>query len=120
MYDRDIPVLSPDTNPNVNVMDLYKMEGSLRTDNSYAKWLTDGHWDQDKYTMYLFLKQLPIIGQYTNFLTDFYDDTQYMKNNQLTWDDVRRPWALKSSNSGAAFIRSGVNFVSENVKRLYK
>ena len=119
MYDRDRPVLSPD-NRNVPVADLYDMETTLRTDNSYAQWLTDGNWDQTKYTQYLFLRQLPVIGQYTNFLTDYYDDMSYMRQNQLDWDKVRRPWKLKSSNSGTAFIRSGINFVSDNVKRLYR
>lgn len=120
MYDRDRPYRDDGSNENINLVDLYDMDSTLRTDNSFAEWLTNGEWDEEKYTKYIFLKQLPVIGQYMQFLTDFYDDTSYMKNNQLTWDDLKRPWKLKSSNSGAAFIRSGLNFISDNVKRLYR
>lgn len=95
------------------------IDGGSVTDNSYSRWLTNGEWNSDKYSEYMLYRALPGLSQYTNFLTSMYDDMSYMKNHNLSWDDVKRPWKFSSSNTGSQLIGRSLNFVSDNVKRLY-
>lgn len=98
--------------------DLY--EGRSFKDNSYSAWLTNGEWDESKYTEYLVNTVLPGMREYTQFLVDFYDDKSYMDRQGIDWSNVRHPWKFKSSNSASSGMRYGYHFVSDNIKRLYK
>lgn len=117
MYSRDRPSLSDDDNRSL--VDRYTPETTLRDDNSFAEWLY-GDYDEEKLQQFNFYYQLPVVRQYFDYLLDLRADKEYMSRYGLDWTDVHDPRKLRSTSSGSAFIRSGFNFVSSNVKRLYR
>lgn len=79
-------------------------------------WLyEDGGWQKVAY----YGQHIPVIGDFIRaYDTQRYLD-DYMRNTGLTWADVRYPTRLFSAGYGGA-IGGSVNFVSSNIKRLYK
>lgn len=80
-----------------------------------ADWLYSD-WSKEKYDTFTALYQIYGVRQYFDFLLDQRKDQEYMAANQLDWSDVHDPRKLSQTSS----LGSVYNFVSSNIKRLYK
>lgn len=80
-----------------------------------SDWLYND-WSQEKYDQFVALYQIPGVHQYFDYLLDQRADAEYMDRNQLDWSDIHDPRKLRQTNS----LGSVYNFVSSNIKRLYK
>lgn len=78
-----------------------------------------GEYDEDKLGQFEFLHNLPLVGDYMDYLLDRRADEEYMERYGLSYDDIHDPRKLRQTASGSRFIGGTLNFVSDNVKRLY-
>lgn len=98
-------------------------------DESINKWIGDalspvasvmGMSDGDVKKTINMLSSVPIIGDYFRMSDQMNMTEDYMKNRGLAWDDVKYPALLNNGqNSMTNILRSGTNFVSKNIERLY-
>lgn len=98
-------------------------------DESINKWIGDalspvadvmGMSDGDVKKTINMLSSVPIIGDYFRMSDQMNMTEDYMKNRGLTWDGVKYPSLLNNGqNSMTNILRSGTNFVSKNIERLY-
>lgn len=120
-YGRDQPYYADGRNNQdfKPVVEEYTPDTTLRDDNSFAEWLY-GEYDSEKQQQFMFLYQLPVIHQYFDYLLDLRAQKEYMNRYQVDWKDVHDPRKLPATSSGSSFMHAGLNFVSDNVKRLYR
>lgn len=120
MQNRDAPYYADGrNNDNKTLVDTYTPETTLRDDNSIAEWLY-GEYDSEKLQQFNFLYQLPVVHQYFDYLLDLRAQKEYMNRYNLTPQDVHDPRKLHSTDSFGRFVHSGLNFVSDMAKHLYK
>lgn len=90
-------------------------------DNFISQWLYEDNWTKGKYAIYLGSQGVPLVGTYFNWLLGMRQSQEYLDQNQLDWSDIHNPRKLPGGNEGnsASLFRGGINFISDNVKRLY-
>lgn len=87
-------------------------------EKKFTEWLY-GDYNQEKLTQFELLYHVPIVKQFMDYKLDVRADEEYMNRYQLGYEDIHDPRKLKQTSSGSALIGSSLNFVSDNVKRLY-
>lgn len=117
MYNRDAPYRK-DGGDNKSLVELYSPESTPRTDNSFAEWLY-GEYDEGKLSQFEFLYALPGVRDYFDYLLDVRADREYLNRNGLDYTDIHDPRKLRESSSGARMYGHTINFVSDNIKKLY-
>lgn len=78
-------------------------------------------WDNTTYKqLAFFLSSMPFVGD-IGVMADSYRSFQdYMRNNNLTWDDVMYPWLAGRRFGVSSSAFGALNFVSSNLKSLYR
>lgn len=94
------------------VQDIY---GSF-TDPTY--WY--GDYNEDKLRRFEGIHLIPFAGDVVDYNLDRIRDYQYLDRYGMTLADVKDPRKLRQTQSGITFMRNQYNFVSDNVKRLYR
>lgn len=87
----------------------------------YDDFVDNVFWENTTYKqLAFFLSSMPFVGD-IGVMADSYRSFQdYMKNNNLTWNDIMYPWlagrkfGVSSSGFGA------LNYVSSNIRQLYR
>lgn len=88
-------------------------------DNPLTDWLY-GDWDETKYQQFLALHLVPVLSDYLDLMLDYRADQEYLNRYGLSYADIHDPRKLRTSGSFGRFVSSGMNFVSSNVKDLYR
>lgn len=112
----------PYTNPQYATYRLYADHIKGKRDlehNEFATWLYGGY-DEGKLRQFEILHNIPVVGNYMDYLLDYRVDREYLNRYGMDYSDVHDPRKLRSVGSGSAFYGSAVNFVSKNVSRLYR
>lgn len=87
--------------------------------DQYRDWLYDDNYTKDKFGKVAVLSNLPVIGDYTNYLLDMRKADEYLNRFGMDWSDIHDPRKLTAFGSTGGGIRRSLNFVSGNIKRLY-
>lgn len=92
------------------------------TDNPVSEWLYEDNWSKGKYAVYLGAHGVPVVGQYFDWLLGMRQAQEYLDRYQLDWSDIHNPNRLPGGLSGSTsgLMHGGLNFVSDNFKRLYR
>lgn len=88
-------------------------------DNPISDWLY-GPWNEEKYKQYVALTLVPIFNDYMDTLLDLRADKEYLNRYGMSYTDIHDPRKLRTGASGSKFVSSGMNFVSDNIKKLYR
>ena len=82
--------------------------------SEWSKMMQAGSPDEAAKFMY-YLSGVPVIGGMvtTYYNTKYYED--YLRNRGMSWSDVLYPGRLNSGGFGSA-----LNFVSNNIEKLYR
>lgn len=97
----------------MNYLGLY--QASANFESFVSDWLY-GPYDEAKYNQFASLYAIPGVRQYFDYLLDKRRTSEYMSRHQLSYSDIHDPRKLYTTSS----IGSMVNFVSSNVKHLYR
>lgn len=90
-------------------------------DNLFGGYVTNGKWSKQKYDEYMVARSiLPLYSAYADYQIGQAQNDWYMDRYNLDWSDVTQPWNLPGQAKQEASVRHGINFVSDNIKRLYK
>lgn len=90
-------------------------------DNLYGGYVTNGKWNEQKYNQYLIARSaLPLYSAYADVEIGRKRNDWYFNRYGMNWDDVIQPWNLPGTNQVESGYRSTLNYVSDNIKRLYK
>lgn len=84
------------------------------------EWLYEDNYDWQKLKEFELLHNVPVVGDYMDYLLDLRAAEEYLDRYGMDPSDIHDPRKLPSVSSGSSFMRSGLNFVSDNVKRLYR
>lgn len=87
-------------------------------DKSFTEWLY-GPVDQQKLSQLEFLYNTPL-KSYMDYKMDLRKDAEYLARYGLTLSDVHDFRKLHQFGSGSSVYGSALNFVSDNIKRLYR
>lgn len=85
----------------------------------FDDWYKSG-WNERKYKQLNFLKQIPFVSWNVNTYEANNENNDYMRENQITWNDVKRPSKLPGSGSISGIYGGIVNYTSSNIRRLYR
>lgn len=102
------PILDPGVDSSVTL-----------ENNAFSEWLY-GDYDEQKFKTVSLLLHTPGVSNYVNYLLDYRQDTEYMRRYQLDYSDIHDPRKLRTSSTYGALAAATFNFVSDNVKRLYR
>lgn len=83
------------------------------------KWLSEDI-DEEKYNTYIALNQIPGFSAWFARAIGQMSNEAYMARYGLTWDDIRNMHKLPGTGEISSSYRFAVNFVSDNIKRLYR
>lgn len=78
-----------------------------------------GSWDEQKYHVYMGLRNVPYFNDYMDYLLDSRADKEYLNRHGLDYTDIHDPRKLHATMSGGRAVGGALNFVSRNVVRLY-
>lgn len=87
-------------------------------DKQFTEWLY-GPVDQNKLTQLELLYKTPL-GPYMDYKLDLRKDSEYLARYGMTLSDVHDFRKLHQFDSGAAVLGGTLNFVSDNINRLYR
>lgn len=93
---------------------------SILNDNAFSEWLYEDNWSETKLRQYELLDAVPIIHQYMDYLLSRRSDQEYLDRYGMDYSDIHDPRKLRQSSAASTLISSGVNFVSDNISRLYR
>lgn len=79
-----------------------------------------GEWNEEKLRQYEIMARVPVLNDYMDYLLDRRADEEYLRRYGMDYSDIHDPRKLKQSSSGTHLVGSSLNFVSSNVKRLYR
>lgn len=79
-----------------------------------------GEWTEEKYNVYLGLRNIPVFSNYMDYLLDKRRSDEYLNRHGMDYSNIHDPRKLFQTNSGTALIGGSLNFVSRNVTRLYR
>lgn len=98
---------------------LYSNRNRSLEDNTISDWLY-GEWDEEKLRKFQIYHNIPLVGNYLDYLLDVRADREYLKRYGLDYSDIHDPRKLYSMSSGSRLISSAYNFIGKNVDDLYK
>lgn len=104
----DNPVTSPGIDEDVTL-----------EENVFSEWLY-GDYDETKLRQFALLHNVPGLSNYMDYLLDIRADQEYMERYGLDYSDIHDPRKLRSTESFGRFAVGGLNFISDNVKKLYR
>lgn len=85
----------------------------------FKDWLYGGY-DETKLRHFNILHNIPVFGDYMDYLLDSRADKEYLSRYGMDYSDIHDPRKLRSTGSGSRLVGSSLNFVSKNVSRLYR
>lgn len=97
-----------------------KLEGSTLDDNFISRWLYEDNWTEEKLSTFEKLYGTKLGKMYFDYLLDRRADNEYLKRYGLTYSDIHDPRKLRQVGSASHMYGYAMNFVSDNVKRLYR
>lgn len=89
-------------------------------ENKFSEWLYEDNWNETKLQQYELLNSIPIVSNYMDYLLSRRSDQEYLDRYGMDYTDIHDPRKLSQTSSASDVIRSGLNFVSDNIKRLYR
>lgn len=90
-------------------------------DNLYGNYVTNGKWDESKYKQYMVARAgLPLYFAYADYEIGKQANSWYFDRYGKSWGDVIQPWNLPGYSRQESAVRHTYNYVSDNIKRLYK
>lgn len=94
-------------------------------DKPVWNWFDPGTWinDDGAWNYLAFqLSKLPVVGDIGYMADSTRSFMDYMKNNGLTWADITYPWMAGRQYGGGTVqsLYGSVNFVSSNLRKLYR
>lgn len=105
-----------------NLRDLYDTKIEISPTKEIDEFMRSP-WDEDKYYRYLAYRETKVAGPLIKAWEGVEENRQYMSAHGLTWDGVKYAWRLPGTNKieGSMSEAFGsINFVSDNIKRLYR
>lgn len=113
----------------VNILDLYKttlartmaiQKHFIENGKKYFDgWIT-GPYNEQKYNEFAFLHSLPFVGDYMDYVLDKRKTEEYFKRYGMDYDDIHDPRKVPDFASTSRIYGDAIEFVSDNVKRLYR
>lgn len=98
--------------------------GGKSVDETAQSWLYDktdnGTWDADDQYAFDLLYGTKYGKQYLDYMLDKRNRKDYMKNTGLDYGDTNDPRKWPGAGSNGQMFGATLNYVSDNVKRLYK
>lgn len=104
------------------MVNLYDAFENAKSDGGFFDTWLYGSWDDAKENTWLILRNTPIISDFVKFSEARIDQREYKKNHGIVPGYNYHPWRLPSVDKQGALISSGfrsINFISDNIKRLY-
>lgn len=89
-------------------------------DNAFSRWLYDDNWSETKLQVYELIDSTHLGHAYLDYLLSRRSDEEYLDRYGMDYPDIHDPRKLSQVSSASALIRSGLNFVSSNINRLYR
>lgn len=87
--------------------------------NELARWVYTAEWNDENLLKFEVLYSVQPTRGYLDYLLDRREDAEYLARYGITPGNIRDPRKLRQTSSGSNMIRYGLNFVSDNIKRLY-
>lgn len=87
--------------------------------NGMSDWLY-GEWNEDKLKKFEMMNNVPVLSNYMSYLLDRRADLEYLNRYGMDYSDIHDPRKLRQTSSGSSFVGSAVNYISDNVKKLYR
>lgn len=81
--------------------------------------LTD-NWSKGKLQTYEAMSNVPVLGQYMNYLLDVRADEEYLRRYKMDYSDIHDPRKLRQTSSGSRLFGESIEYVSKSVSRLYR
>lgn len=100
-------------------MTIYSLyETIYRTTNNWLDKATKkGTWTKSDQEWFDATKRLnPFISMYE----DRYNREKYLENNDLDYTDIVQPWNLPGGSDFGTIAGNTLNYVSDNIRRLYR
>lgn len=97
-----------------------KLQGATLEDNFFSRWLYEDNWSEEKLQTFEKLYATRFGKMYIDYLLDRRTDSEYLNRYGLSYSDIHDPRKLRQVGSASRLYGYGLNFVSDNVKRLYK
>lgn len=88
--------------------------------DQFADWLYSDNYDRQKLDEVSFYLNLPVVGDYANYLLDSRASSEYLSRYGMDYSDVHDPRRLKQTNATSRLYGSSLNFVSRNISKLYE
>lgn len=95
-----------------------KMKGYTVDENPFSEWLY-GEYDEEKLKHFEMLYSTPL-HYYMDYLLDRRADEEYLNRYGMDYPDIHDPRKLSQTGAFTELAHVGLNFVSDNVKRLYR
>lgn len=92
-------------------------------ENGISRWLEklyNGTWSEDDQQLFEQRYAIPGYQQYLDYLLDKHYREVTFDLYGITYNDIRDPRNVRGASSTSALVRYGLNFVSDNVRRLYR
>lgn len=89
-------------------------------DNAFSEWLYDDNWSKTKLQMYELIDSTRIGHAYMDYLLSRRSDEEYLDRYGMDYPDIHDPRKLSQTGAFSELAHVGLNFVSDNVKRLYR
>lgn len=102
------------------MVSLYDAFGKAKSDGGFFDTWLDGAWDEAKENTWMILRSLPVVGNFVKISEARTDQREYKDRYNITPGENYHPWRLPSADKQSGAVSGVVNFVSDNIKRLYK
>lgn len=83
-------------------------------------WATSDDWIAWNNRVKYELADLPVLGWYWRLQDNRRFIEDYLRNRGLTWDDIKYPTRVTGSGGFYSGVHGSMNFISNNVLRLYR
>lgn len=105
--------------PFQSLDDLQDMFFHNLNNNPFSEWLYGG-WNERKWQQYAILHAIPGVSDYMDYLLDYRSDKEYFNRYGMDYSNIHDPRKLSATSSLSGTVRTGFNFVSKNVTKLYR
>lgn len=95
------------------------LKGSTLENNVVSDWLY-GEWNEEKLRTFEKLYAIRPVKIYFDYLLDRRADREYLDRYGLDYTSVHDPRKLRQVGSASTMYGYGMNFVSDNVRKLYR
>lgn len=95
--------------------------GLYRLYESFSDEFLYGKFSEQKYNQYLINRSfIPLYSEYADMKYAQRSTKEYLHRHGMDYSDIHNPNNLPSTFATTNFSRSAYNYVSHNIKRLYK